>query len=69
MIHVDANLLLYAYQPRAEQKRGNPSLAQPGSRKGSRRGRAALGIVRGLVRDGKAAGPLVMDAVLAALVR
>jgi hypothetical protein len=105
VILVDANLLLYAYHPRAAQHEASrawleacsrglisfalpgsrcgprvferplstPSrscdflLARPASRRDSRSGRRHWEILRGLVRDGQAAGPLVMDAVLAAI--
>ena len=114
MILVDANLLLYAYHPRAEQHEASlawleavlsgpdlvrfawltlwaflriatnprvferpPSTSEAEAAISSWLGQPAAGILdpgerhceilRGLVRDGQAPGPLVMDAVLAAI--
>jgi len=46
---------------------GDFLMARSAGCRNSRSGPTALGILRGLVRDGQAAGPLVMDAVLAAI--
>jgi toxin-antitoxin system PIN domain toxin len=114
MIFVDANLLLYAYHPRAEQHEASRawleavlsgpdlvcfawltlwallriatnrrvferplSTSEAEAAISSWLGQPAAGILdpgerhweilRGLLRDGQAAGPLVMDAVLAAI--
>ncbi len=53
--------------PTSEAKAAISSWLAQASRRHSRAGERHWAILRGLVRDGQAAGPLVMDAVLAAI--
>jgi hypothetical protein len=70
VILIDANLLLYAYYPRAEQHEESRAWLET-VLSGPDRVRFAWltlwAFLRGLVHDGPAAGPLVTDAVLAAI--
>ena len=60
MILIDASLLLHAYDRKSTQHEASrtcPKQCPP----------AALGILRGLMREGQVNGPLVSDAALAAI--